>query len=205
MHKRRQLHPADCPVIPFLNQSEKLIYSVNPVFRYPQLLCAGFQHSHVQFLIRTSQRQLQYKSQFCFLHIADAAHPAFKPRFFMLLADIINDSFQTIKHPLSIIITDFQIFCTAFPVKFNNTSQFYPGTDPVYLRVFRHLYPRLSSRPVNAYLYDICIAPFHKRTQGHVVDHSSVNITAAVHLLIAEADQICAGQKIVLKLPLRNI
>ena len=124
----------------------------------------------------------------------------------MLLVDIIDDSFQTVEHPLRVVISDLHILTAPVPVELDDTPQLHPGADPVHLPILGKPYPGLSARTVDPYLDQICIPPLYKDVSRHIVDDSAVDIASAVlHGLIFEAQKICACQEKILQPSLRDL
>ena len=124
----------------------------------------------------------------------------------MLLANVVNDPFQPVQHPLRVIIPDLQVLPAALPVKLNDAPQPDPGTDPVYLSILRQLHSRLPPGTIDADLDQVCISSLSKDIRRHIVDKPAVNIPPAVlHGFIPEPGQVSARQQEILELPFRDI
>ena len=124
----------------------------------------------------------------------------------MLLLYIINDSFQSVKHPFCIVVPDLHILPAPLPIELNDAPQLYPGTDPVHLTVLRQSYFWFSARSVDPYFDQVGIPFLHKDIRRDIVEYPSVNIPLAVfHGLILKAQEICACQQEILQPSLRNI
>ena len=124
----------------------------------------------------------------------------------MLLLYIINDSFQSVKHPFCIVVSDLHVVPAPLPVKLDDAPQLHPGTDPVHLTVLRQSYFWLSARSVDPYFDQVGIPFLHKDIRRDIVEYPSVNIPLAVfHGLILKAQEICACQQEILQMSLRNL